>query len=62
MIMRLAIMAFVLMIGLGCGVIVSVVAEIMVVVMMRRCVGHAGRNFNCAMMVQRFMGQRVGHT
>jgi hypothetical protein len=62
--MCLAIMVFIFMIGLGGRVIVWVVVSLMLMMMsMRLCVGqHAGQNLGCAMVVQRFMGKRVGHT
>ena len=62
MIMRLAIMVFIFVIGLRCGVIV--VAWLMIVMMsMRLCEGqYAGQNLNRAMVVQRFMGKCIAKT
>ena len=62
MIMRLAIMVFIFVIGLRCGVIV--VAWPMIVMMsMRLCEGqYAGQNLNRAMVVQRFMGKCIAKT
>ncbi|MCP4450395.1 MAG: hypothetical protein GY809_02965 [Planctomycetes bacterium] len=64
MIMRLAIMVFIFVIGLRCGVIVLVVAWPVIVMMsMRLCEGqYAGQNLNRAMVVQRFMGKCIAKT